>query len=42
MVNLPATVDAEKITATLKNGVLQLTMPKAAKTRTIEIKAKTA
>jgi HSP20 family protein len=28
--DLPATVDAEKTNATLKNGVLQLTMPKAA------------
>jgi HSP20 family molecular chaperone IbpA len=35
-------VDAEKTTATLKNGVLQLTMPKAAESKTIEIKAKAA
>jgi HSP20 family protein len=41
-VDLPATVDAEKTTATLKNGVLQLTMPKAAESKTIEIKAKAA
>ena len=32
-VDLPASVDAEKTTATLKNGVLQLTMPKAAKAK---------
>ena len=41
-IDLPATVDAEKTTATLKNDVLQLTMPKAAKAKTIEIKAKAA
>jgi HSP20 family protein len=41
-VDLPASVDAEKTAATLKNGVLQLTMPKAAKAKTIEIKPKTA
>ena len=41
-VDLPATVDAEKTTATLKNGVLQLTMPKTAKAKTIEIKPKAA
>ena len=42
IVDLPASVDAEKTTATLKNGVLQLTMPKAAKAKTIEIKPKAA
>jgi HSP20 family molecular chaperone IbpA len=36
------TVDADKVTATLKNGVLELTMPKAAKAKTVEIKAKAA
>ena len=41
-VDLPASVDAEKTTATLKNGVLQLTMPKAAKAKTIEIEPKAA
>jgi HSP20 family protein len=41
-VDLPVTVDAEKTTAILKNGVLQLTMPKAARAKTIEIKAKAA
>jgi HSP20 family protein len=41
-VDLPATVDAEKTTGTLKNGVLQLTMPKTAKAKTIETKAKAA
>jgi HSP20 family protein len=42
IVDLPANVDAEKTTATLKNGVLHLTMPKAAKARAIEIKSKAA
>ena len=37
-VDLPIAVDADKVTATLKNGVLQLTMPKAAKGKTVEIK----
>jgi HSP20 family molecular chaperone IbpA len=41
-VDLPASVDAEKAKATLKNGVLQLTMPKAAKAKTIDIKPKAA
>jgi HSP20 family protein len=38
IVDLPASIDAEKTTASLKNGVLHLTMPKAAKARPIEIK----
>ena len=42
VVDLPASVDAEKATATLKNGVLQLTIPKAAAAKTIEIKSKVA
>lgn len=42
IVELPAIVDAEKATATLKDGVLQLTMPKAAKARTIQIKSRAA
>jgi HSP20 family protein len=42
IVDLPASVDAEKTTATLKNGVLQLTMPKAVKAKAVEIKPKAA
>ncbi len=42
IVDLPASVDAEKTTATVKNGVLQLTMPKTAKAKTIEIKPRAA
>ena len=41
-VDLPMAVDADKVTATLKNGILQLTMPKAAKSKTIEIKPRAA
>jgi HSP20 family protein len=38
-VDLPAEVDADKISATLDNGVLNLEMPKAAGTKKIEIKS---
>ncbi len=38
IVDLPMAVDADKVTATLKNGVLQMKMPKAAKGKTVEIK----
>lgn len=42
VVDLPASVDAGKATATLKNGVLQLMMPKAVSAKTVEIKSKVA
>jgi HSP20 family protein len=42
IVELPATVDADKATATLKNGLLELMMPKAVKNKTIGIKPKAA
>ncbi len=42
IVDLPASVDAEKAIATLRNGVLQLTMPKTAKAKKIETKPKAA
>ncbi len=43
IIHLPAEVDAEKATATLKNGILELSMPKtAAKTRTIPVQPKAA
>jgi HSP20 family molecular chaperone IbpA len=35
-------VDPDKATATLKNGLLELMMPKAAKGKTVEIKPKAA
>jgi len=42
IIHLPAEVEAEKATATLKNGILELSMPKAAKARTIQIQPKAA
>jgi HSP20 family molecular chaperone IbpA len=39
-VELPADVDTSKVTATLKNGVLELSMPKAAKAQKVEIEQK--
>jgi len=41
-VTLPAEVDSEKVAATLKDGILQLTMPKATKSETIQIRPQTA
>lgn len=38
VVELPAEVDTEKVTATLKDGILQLTMPKSVKARTVPIR----
>ena len=42
VVDLPAEVETDKVTATLKNGVSALTMPKVAKSRSIRIQAKAA
>ncbi len=42
VVDLPIAVDADKVTATLKNGILQMKMPKAANSKTVEIKPKAA
>ena len=42
IIHLPVEVEAEKATATLKNGILELSMPKAAKARTIRIQPKAA
>ena len=41
IIDLPAEIDATKATATLKNGVLELTLPKAAQAKgtRVEIKA---
>jgi HSP20 family protein len=36
VIGLPVEVDTEKITATLKDGILQLTMPRTAKARTVQ------
>jgi len=38
IVHLPVEVETDKVTATLKNGVLVLAMPKVAKARSIRIK----
>jgi HSP20 family protein len=40
VVDLPVDVEADKVTATLKNGVLEMTMPKAAKAGTSRIQPK--
>jgi len=42
VVDLPAEVEADKATATLKNGVLELTLPKSAKSRGIRVQPKVA
>lgn len=42
VIDLPADVDADKVTATLKSGVLELRLPKAAQPRSIRIESKTA
>jgi HSP20 family protein len=38
--DLPAEVDADKVAATLKNGILHLTLPKAAKAHTVRVHPK--
>jgi HSP20 family molecular chaperone IbpA len=40
VVDLPVEIETDKVTATLKNGVLELTIPKAAKARSIRIQPK--
>jgi len=42
VMDLPVEVEAEKTTATLKNGVLELTMPKTSKARRVQIQPKVA
>lgn len=42
IVNLPAEVEADKVTATLKNGVLELTLPKVAKAQPVRVHPKAA
>jgi HSP20 family protein len=41
-IDLPAEVDTSKVTAVLKNGVLELSMPKAAKAKKVQIAEKAA
>jgi HSP20 family protein len=42
MVDLPAEVETDKVNATLKNGVLEFTLPKVARAQTIRIHPKAA
>lgn len=42
VLDLPADVEPEKATTTLKNGMLQLTLPKIAKAQSIKVKPKVA
>jgi len=42
VIELPAEVETEKVTATLKNGILHLELPKAAQARAVRIEPKVA
>lgn len=42
VVDLPGEIETAKVTATLKNGVLELTLPKASKVQTLRIHPKAA
>jgi HSP20 family protein len=42
VVALPSEVDTAKVTATVKNGLLNITMPKAAKAQTTQVQPKAA
>jgi HSP20 family protein len=42
IVDLPAEVETNKVVANLKNGVLELRLPKVAKTSNVKVEAKTA
>jgi HSP20 family protein len=42
IVDLPSEIETDKVTATLKNGVLDLTLPKAAKAQPLRIHPKAA
>ncbi len=38
--SLPSDVDAEKVTASCKDGILSITLPKAVKTKAVKVKVK--
>jgi HSP20 family protein len=40
--DLPAEVDSSKVTATLKDGILNIELPKAAHAKTVQVEAKAA
>lgn len=42
VVDLPAEVETDKVVANLKNGVLELRLPKAAKARSVKVETKAA
>ena len=42
IINLPADVQTDKVTATLKNGVLEFTMPRVVKGHSVRIHPKAA
>jgi len=42
LIDLPAEVETEKVTAALKNGVLEVKLPKAAKPHTVRVQPKVA
>jgi HSP20 family protein len=42
VVDLPAEVDSSKVSATLKDGILNIELPKAARAKTVRIEPKTA
>ncbi len=42
IIDLPADVETEKVTATLKNGILELSLPKALKARSVRVEPKVA
>jgi len=42
LVDLPAEIETDKVAATLKNGILELALPKVAKRQTLRIRPKTA
>jgi HSP20 family protein len=42
VVELPAEVETEKVTATLKSGILELSLPKAATTKSVRVEPKAA